>query len=453
MRAALPTLDRLAFWAVLGLPPALMHGRAVADILLSATDLLFLLAAARGGGWAWTRAPFARAAGAWWAWQLLCSLLAWTGVGQALVAIRLPLLVPATLWALAGPGRPALLLRVLAASALWIAVQSWQQLLTGRNLFGDLRWIDGALTGPFNRPRAGPALVLLLFPVLLPLAAGIARRLPGWRGTALAAGIAACAGATQLIIGQRMPLLLMAAGFLAGALLLPRLRPAALAAMAVAVLAGAAVPVLIPATAEKLIYRTERQATNFVLNPYGQLFVRGTVIALDHPLRGTGVGGFRKLCAEPRYARGLPALGIPDALARAGPAACNVHPHNIYLEAATTGGLPLVILLAVMAGTLLRAIAAGLGRPPDALALGCLIAAGLFFFPLATASALLSLPNAGWCFLLAGLGLAATARTGGSQTGSRPGGGQTGARPGAGVAPRPAPAAYPARPSGDALPT
>ena len=36
---------------------------------------------------------------------------------------------------------------VLALSCLWIGVESWEQYLTGTNIFGDRRYGDGALTG------------------------------------------------------------------------------------------------------------------------------------------------------------------------------------------------------------------------------------------------------------------------------------------------------------------
>ncbi len=56
----------------------------------------------------------------------------------------------------------------VAACAIWVGLEFVHQFGAGQDLFGYKRGGDGELTGPFRKPRAGPALVRILFPVLVP---------------------------------------------------------------------------------------------------------------------------------------------------------------------------------------------------------------------------------------------------------------------------------------------
>jgi O-antigen ligase len=119
---------------------------------------------------------------------------------------------------------------------------------------------------------------------------------------------------------------------------------------------------------------------------------------------GLGFDAFRRGCADPAAVQGLPWLGVSLAQARAATDACNIHPHNYYLEAADNGGVPLLLLFIAMVG------AAGLSLSRgklDAMRAGLLVGFVLAFWPLASTSAFTSMPNAGWIFLLLGLALAA----------------------------------------------
>ncbi len=172
--------DRAAWAACLVLPLALLHARAVAEILIAGIDIGFLLHVWTTRDTGWLHHRFTWAALAWWAWLALCSGLGNGGLLLGVLAIRLPLLGLALGDWLLSPGehgppwpretarRQRWLWGVLAAGFCWIAIACWQQYLLGHNLFGQPRWADGALTGPFNKPRAGPAFILLFFPVVVP---------------------------------------------------------------------------------------------------------------------------------------------------------------------------------------------------------------------------------------------------------------------------------------------
>ncbi len=402
---------RVAFVLCLALPPSLLHARALAEILIAAIDILFVLHAWATGDAAFLRWPFARAAGLWWLWLTFCSAIGTGGFLFGLVAVRLPLLALAIgSWVLppdaAGSRRRRLLWITLAASAFWVGLESWQQYLTGSNLFGQARWGDGALTGPFNKPRAGPAFILLFFPVVVPaVVACIAHRSRAVR--AAGAGLAVLACVTMVLIGQRMPTVLMLLGFGLTALMLKRLRLIAAGAALAGAALLAATPLISRPTYDKLVLQFADQMRHFGQSDYGLIFVRAINVAQLHRWFGLGFDGFRRGCREFWAARGVDWLGIPTVHFNGGLNACNLHPHNYYLEAADNAGLPGLALFVAMVAAALAKLGRGLARDPDPLRVGLFVGAVVALWPIATTSAFASMPNAGWVFLVLGLGFAA----------------------------------------------
>ena len=397
---------RIATALLVILPIALLYARAGAEIAIGLIGALFLLHSIVTKDMAWLHSRFTWIAVAWWLWQVLASAAGTGGLGLALVAIRLPLLAIALrCWLLTTPGRRRHIQILLSLAAAWIALECWQQYVFGTNVFGQPRWSDGALTGPFNRPRAGPELILLLFPVLIPI---VARRLDraSLPARATALGLAAFGTCTVLLIGQRMPSALLVLGLAVTCLMLPRLRLAVAGITLAGALLLAAMPVIAPPAYEKLVVHTTDQLRHFAVSPYGEIWVRAAVIARHNPWLGVGVNGFRRACNNAAYVQGLPALGITTQNAQAAAEACNIHPHNYYLEAAVDGGVPLLLLFAAMATAAIVVLAAGLRRKPDAHRVGLLVGAAVAFFPVASTSAFTAMPNAGWIFLLLGLGFA-----------------------------------------------
>ncbi len=397
-------VDKLAWAACLALPLALLHARAVAEILIAVIDLLFVARIWARGGVRWRPLAFVWAAAAWWAWLVMCTLVDAGFLGRAVLAARLPLLALAVgAWLLPGAGgrRPRWLWGVLAAGFAWVGVECWQQYLTGHNLFGGARWGDGALTGPFNKPRAGPAFVLLFFPVVVPAAMALVA--PGTRArVATGAALVALAALTMVLIGQRMPTALMGLGLVACAALLPRLRWAVLGAGLAGALLVAALPALSPATNDKLVVQTGEQMRHFAASDYGLIFARALGVVRAHPWTGLGFDGFRRACAAE-----LAVPYVPGVLPPPNIRACNQHPHNYYLEAAVNAGWPGLASFAVMAGAALAALGRGLWRRPDPGRVGLFAGALVALWPAASTSAFTSMPNGGWVFLLLGAGFAA----------------------------------------------
>lgn len=417
MRSALLALARLA---TLLLPLLLLHARAGAELSIGVIDAGFLLESALGSGWAWLRRPWFLAGLPWWIWLVVCSAAGQGGTHALLEALAagrfLVLIVALSDWVLRQPADQKRLHLVIVLAAAWIGVECWQQYLTGRNLFGEPRWGDGALTGPFAHPRAGPALLLLLFPAMLPAIAGLLER-PGLPSRLAGAALAVLGVATMLLIGQRMPALLMLLGLLVSALLVQRLRPTLVGALLAGAGLLAATPLVSPPTFRKLIVHFAEQMRHFSSSAYGLLYIRAAVMTAAHPLLGQGFEGFRRGCADPRYFRGLRWLGIRD-LANGGIGGCNLHPHNFYLEAATEGGLPELACFVLMVVVWLGILGRGLGSRPPPIRVALFATALVALWPFASTSAFLSVPNAGWLFLMLGWGFAASG-TGGTRTGPR----------------------------------
>jgi len=404
-------LDRAAGWLVLGIAPGMLHAFVVAEALIALIGLGWLARCALTGQWRWLREGWVPLGLAWYAWLLACSIPGigqggWDSFAQAAALLRyLLLLVAMERQVLADPAVRQWLWAVLAACAAWIGLQALQQAVFGRNWLGYPRWGDGELTGPFQKPRAAAPLARLLPVVVVPPVAHVltgGREL--WRPFA-AAAIAGVAVAVMVLIGQRMPVLLTVLGLLIAALLLPRLRlPVAGALLAGAVLLASSA-VIAPPTFYRLVTKFSTQMANWPASNYGQIASRAVAIAEDHPLTGRGYNGFRTGCNDTRYWRGWSHATNP-ADDGGGALGCNIHPHNVYLQAVTDSGLPGLVLYAALALAWFLALVRGLWRNPAPLRVGLLATFVMAWWPLASNSSAFAIELGGLSYLLLGFGLA-----------------------------------------------
>jgi O-antigen ligase len=395
-------------------PLGLLHAWVLAEIAIALTDILFLVQMARDRNVTWLKQPWLIAALLWWAWLTLCSLpisaLGLTvdgwGMGffEGFIIIRLICFAAALqTWLLTTAKARQLAYLMLALSALWLGAESWQEYLTGSNLFGDHRWGDGSLTGPFYKPRAGDLYGHLLFLAVLPPAMALFAK-PGRLWPVAGAALAVLGVVTSVLIGQRMGTIFTGLGLATAALFIPRLRKAALAAAAIAALVLLLTPIISPATHAKLVGETSKNLGHFALSPYGELYTRAAAMGLQSPIHGWGYNGFRAFCPLPRFTVGIPALGLaPTSLQLA---ACNLHPHNFYLQAFADAGLPGLILFTAMMLTWLATLARNLWRTPDPLRVGIFACVLTFAWPLASTDEFPTLYMSGWLFFALGLGLA-----------------------------------------------
>jgi O-antigen ligase len=399
----------LALVATLSLPVFLFYGRALSDIAVCVVDVLFLVKSAATKDWRWSKSAWVKVAGALWAWQLGSSLYygpvhSWL---EALCVVRLFLFVAALQsWVLTGKRARQALWVVLALLGGWTVLECWQQFLFHTNINGYPRWGDGALTGPFFKPRAGEVFLIVGLSGLMPLVLLFLRR-QNRRDWGFGVGMLVLLVTTMILIGQRMPNLLFLFGLLISASLLAQLRKPLLIALGVGVLAVVALPVISPPTYLKLVIHFEHQMAHFFGSAYGQLYTRAAVMVADHPVTGFGYDGFHNDCLNPSYFHGI--FGIPDGL-NGGTSACNLHPHNYYLQVAVMAGLPGLGLMMALAALWLVQMGRALRPGQDALQAMLFVTACVIFWPIASTSSMFVFDTAGWVFLVAGFGLAASRR-------------------------------------------
>jgi O-antigen ligase len=401
---------RVAQAAVLLLPIFLFYARAIADGIVVVVALLFIVHSARRGGWQWLRRPWVAVAAAFWAWQMLASFHAGPlhSAVEAVLLVRFPLFVAALEgWLLTSPRSRQALWAMFAVLAVWMGIECWEQYFTGRNLMGYPRWPDGALTGPFIKPRAGEIFLFVALPGLLPV---VLRQISGAQRKNWFAGILLLllTLATMIFIGQRMPNLLFLLGICITGLLVKNFRWPLLIAIGAGVVALALLPVISPPTFAKLVLKFVHQMSNFAASPYGQLYTRASVMIAAHPLAGFGFEGFRDFCGGQNYFHGWPGVGIPDA-DNGGLKGCNIHPHNYYMQAGTMAGIPGILLFLALGVLWLRRMAAALQPRLDPGQAMLFVTACVIFWPLASTSSLFTIDTAGWVFLICGWGLAASA--------------------------------------------
>jgi O-antigen ligase len=408
----LSRLDRVALIATLLTVPMLLHAHAFAEATMGVASACFVIRCAVARDWHWLRGAWVRIGLGWWGWVVLCSApLPAFGLGlgggasliQAILTLRFLLFVAALEYAvLRAPGARHWLQGLIAASAVYIAIHSLFQAVTGYNLYGQRRGGDGELTGPFGKPRAGPPESRILFPALVPPVANLLAR-PGWRSTVGAYALLLAGVGIMVLIGQRMPLLLTVLGLLVTALLLPKLRPVVLVACVAGGVLIAATVVVSPPTYYRLVLKFSGQMDDFPSSAYGEIYTRALEIARQHPIFGRGYDGFRTGCPMPRYFRPTLDGRIADG---GGAKNCASHPHNFFMEALDNGGLPGLALFSALSLAWLWPLARGLRRSRDPLRVGLFASVFIQVWPIASTSAFTSMPMGGWFFLLLGWALA-----------------------------------------------
>jgi O-antigen ligase len=364
--------------------------------------------------WSWLSTTHARLALIFWLWLVVCTLVAGThrALGEGLVVIRLLVFVAALEnWVLADPGPRRHLWGVVLAVAAWVVVETWQQYWLGTNLFGYPRWGSGVLTGPFSGPRAGGTLQMLYLPAFLPPAMFCLSRptlLPRLAGALLLLAVML----TETVIGQRMPMLLLLFGLCLTGLMVRRFRwPIAIALLVLVALLAAA-PVLSPVTYATLVLEFLHRMSDFWDTQYALLYQRAIVMIQAHPWLGLGFDGFRDNCADPRYIKAIPWLPVTHFTS---PDGCSIHPHNYWLQIATSNGLPGVALFAALSVAWLARIGSGMITRGSPIQVALFVTLCTALWPIASSTSLFTVPNAGWFFLVVGWGLAEQANAGAPQ--------------------------------------
>ena len=207
----------------------------------------------------------------------------------------------------------------------------------------------------------------------------------------------------MVLIGQRMPLVLVVFGLVIVAFLIRRLRPMVLTAALAGALLLAASPVVAPSAYYRLVEKFSTQMEHFATSHYGQLYARALEVGVRNPLTGLGFDGFDTGCQRPAYFRPSFDGSQPDG---GGAVICWHHPHNFYFQALDDGGFPGLALFCATAIAWLIPLGRGLWRDPDPLRVALFVAIFVQLWPIQSSTAFTSMPVGGWFFLLLGWAMA-----------------------------------------------
>lgn len=284
---------------------------------------------------------------------------------------------PAAFWAvstwLLTDERPRKWMLISAAALLGVVMaDTWTQFISGHSWEGHAMFSGQRLTGPLTHPNIGMMIAKIGVAILGGGALWALEHRP-LRGPALWGMMTLSGAMLVLLSGERMPALLLLAGFFSMGLFLayrqPSLRRFVIPACLGLALLTASLMMLSPFMHQRADLLIE-QVQNLPRTEYGQLYKAAWILWLEAPFQGIGLRHFDPLC--------------PTVLAAGLITKCNAHPHNVYLEWLSEAGLfGLLGYLAIIATACLplwRALRSREARNllPTATLLGMAI---LCFFP------------------------------------------------------------------------
>lgn len=308
------------------LPALLLFSRAIADITVLLTGILFLIWSFQQQNWQWAKQPWFRFSLLFWAYLLLLNVPFSVDPGDSLLYavtfMRWPLFAAAlSYWLLTSRHRQQHFLIALFATSLFIGLDTGWQYVTGVDWFGIPAAPENRLTGPFRNPVAGIMMVRVEF-ILLFAVAVFACLQSAARQTLYIAGILIAFLLLIFITGERMAFILCLTASLLVLLGLALQYPLnrkliSLSGLMLATLI-IALSFWLPETAQRMIFSSVDKLQNFRDSDYGQVF-RGAIEVWQHyPWLGSGLHSYQSVCSE---------LGVLVSSA----ISCT-HPHNLYLQ-------------------------------------------------------------------------------------------------------------------------
>ncbi|RCK54014.1 polymerase [Thalassospira profundimaris] len=334
------------------IPVLLLFARGPADVALSLVGILFLVRSALRRDWAWAREADILA--------LLVALLMLVAVAapfgeypgknftRGLIWVRFVVFyAAATRWLITDRKVVHILCWVVSATLLLAALDALFQFVTGYSLLGGQKMASfaGRLTGPLDRPNIGIYVSKLAFSVMA--LAFVARQGFGdKKAFVFSAMVMLPVLAVIFLSGERTASVLTLAGIVAVVIGLffvgGRARLISIG-LGIAGAAGIGALLTFSSRIAGRLADLEHVVSDYAASIYGQLALMGWRFFTEHPLTGIGMGSFEKVCKAE-----MP----PESLEFG----CYPHPHNIYMEWLSSGGLAgtlpwlVFIVLVVWAG-------------------------------------------------------------------------------------------------------
>ena len=324
------------------LPALLLFSRAIADLTVLLTGILFLIWSFQRHDWLWARKPWFRLSLLLWAYLLLVNLpLSVDPSDSLLYAItfmRWPLFAAAlAYWLLTSRDRQKHFLIALLFTSLFIVLDTGWQYVTGVDWFGIPIAPENRLTGPFRNPVAGIMMVRVEFILLLALAV-FSRLQSTYRQVLFIVGILLSFLLLIFITGERMAFMLCVSAslmvFLGVALQYPARQKLVVLGGLLLILIIIALMFLLPEISQRMVFSTVEKLQNFRESDYGQVFRGAFEVWQHYPWFGSGLHSYQAVCNE-------------LAVMANTPLECT-HPHNLYLHIGAETGIVGVSLFCLM---------------------------------------------------------------------------------------------------------
>lgn len=332
---------RIAWFATLLFPVALIYSRLGMEVLCGLIGLLFLWHSYRTREWQWLKNPIIAVGLLSWLWLSLAvspfSLNTGESWRPSLPWIRYLLFYAAlSHWVLTTRRALGSVAAVLAFVLTAVVVDALWQNITGVSLSGHSILENGRLSGPLDNIKVGIFLSRLLLPAAGLLFYFLVMRRFGAHAVLL---LVTAAAATILLSGERSPFFILMLGLMVSAALIMTVkrRWRYICLLGLGVLAAGSYLLI---RSQELIHirmiALGDTLAHFPESVYGQLFQAGLVIGREHWLTGGGIKSFFGLCVQ--LQRGY----------------CDLHPHNPYIQWFAEAGLMGLLLFVAFVIALAR---------------------------------------------------------------------------------------------------
>ena len=345
--ANLPRLMRICAYL---LPPLFFLSHALADICCSLIAVLFLVDSFLRRDWNWVRQGWVKWGMVVWLYMIVRSLF----VPE--IALSLSLSLPFgrfILFAvglqkivLADDATSAQMLKILTVSVVVALAETLLQYAFGQGpvgyLLGHPYYHRGErMFGPMSAARIGIMLTFIGFIVMVPIITqamviGANNKARWERRKALIATLVSLMFVTTIFIsGERMAFILTSIGYGLLSLVIWRTvgKWLALVGLLKTVAVISAFAVAGRQMVERQLISTWQTLVTFPTSSYGQLWLAGLAMGLQHPFFGIGPKQFAHYC--PQYMQ----INAAEW--------CNLHAHNVYIEWFSELGLVGLVVLSI----------------------------------------------------------------------------------------------------------
>lgn len=315
----------VAYVLTLFIPLGLIFSRGFADFSCSMVGVLFLLNSYKTENWKWaTDFPVKIAIIAWLWMMFVVTPLAINSIDSASIAlpwIRYIIFFAALKnWVLTNRKHIEFLGKFLAAILAITIIDAIWQYIFGISLSGNMRDMNGRLTGPLDNVKVGIFIAKILIPTsavcLFSAATGRKHIFTAIILIIMFAGVT-----TIMLSGERTAFVSSIIALFFAALLLTVAEKNLRLFISSVIIALTLSSIFLFKTQEWVQNRSSsffHTVINYPQTEYGQLNKAGVIIGTENFITGAGLRSFRELCRK---------LYNQDIITTE-----NIHPHNIYIE-------------------------------------------------------------------------------------------------------------------------